>query len=236
MPTPLVVLLHGTRFNARSWAGYAELLDADVRAVDLPGHGVRAGEPWSTEAALAVIDETVADAAPGTPIVLVGHSLGGFVATAWAQRHPHSLTALVLVGATADPSRHRLLTRLYTGFAGLLPIIGPDRMSALANAVLRVMGLRGDAIPDATGYAVAPDAWHSVVSEAGCHQLRDVTCPVFLVTGHLDQLGVDLRAYAAACRDPHVVVVPMATHLLPFTHREHLAAVIRRATLDPDLR
>ncbi len=43
MPRPLVILLHGTRFNARSWDGYADLVDADLRAVDLPGHGVRAG-------------------------------------------------------------------------------------------------------------------------------------------------------------------------------------------------
>lgn len=229
MPRPLVILVHGTRFDARSWADYDELVDADLRAVDLPGHGVRAGQPWTTDAALAVVDEAVADAEPGTPIVLVGHSLGGFVATAWAQRHPAALAGLVLVGAMADPRRHRVLTRAYTDFARLLPVVGPQRMAVAANTVLRVMGLRGDMIPDATGYAVAPAAWHAIVSEAGAHQLPDVGCPVWLVAGGLDQLAIDTRWYARAARDARVVLVPGATHLLPFTHRRRLAAVISRA-------
>ena len=230
MPRPLVILLHGTRFNARSWDGYADLVDAELRAVDLPGHGVRAGQPWTTDAALAVIDTEVATAAPDTPIVLVGHSLGGFIATTWAQRHPDALAGLVLVGAMADPRRHRILTRAYTDFAKLLPVVGPQRMASIANTVLRVMGIRGDAIPDATGYAVAPDAWHSVVTEAGCHQLTDVTCPVWLVAGALDQLAIDTRRYARACQDPRIVVVRSATHLLPFTHRRQLAEVINEAS------
>lgn len=230
MPRPLVILLHGTRFNARAWAGYEDMLDADVRPIDLPGHGVRAGQPWSTEAALSVIDDEVATVEPGTPIVLVGHSLGGFIATAWAQRHPRELAGLVLVGAMADPRRHRILTRAYTDFARLLPLVGPDRMATLANLVLRAMGMRGDAIPDATGYAVVPDAWNSIVSQAGAHQLPEVACPVYLVTGHLDQLGIDTRVYARACQDPRVVVVPGATHLLPFTHRRQLARVIADAS------
>ncbi|MDO5535495.1 MAG: alpha/beta fold hydrolase [Propionibacteriaceae bacterium] len=227
---PLVILLHGTRFDARAWDGYADLLDADVRALDLPGHGVRAGQPWTTDAALAVIDDEVATVAPETPVVLVGHSLGGFVATAWAQRHPDALTGLVLVGAMADPSRHRILTRLYTDFARLLPVVGPQRMASVANTVLRAMGLPRNALPDATGYAVAPDAWGSVVTEAGCHQLTGVSSPVWLVAGALDQLAIDTRRYARACQDARVVVVRLATHLLPFTHRRQLADVIAEAS------
>ena len=130
-----------------------------------------------------------------------------------------------------DPRRHRVLTRAYTDFARLLPVVGPERMATLANAVLKVMGLRGDAIPDATGYAVAPDAWHSVVAEAGCHQLPAIECPVHLVTGHLDQLGIDTRHYARAARDARVHVIRGATHLLPFTHRRQLAAVIGEASV-----
>ena len=231
MRRPLVILLHGTRFNAKAWDGYTNLLDADLRPVDLPGHGLRAGRPWSSEAALAVIDEEVASAAPGTPIVLVGHSLGGYVATAWAGRHPDALAGLVLVGAMADPRRHPVLTRTYTGFARLLPLVGAERMASAANAVLRVLGLGRDALPDATGYAVMPEAWRAVVSEAGCHHLHEVRCPVWLVAGQFDQLGIDLRRYARACRDPHVVVVRGATHLLPFTHQPQLAEVVRAACL-----
>ena len=87
-----------------------------------------------------MIAAEVASAEPGTPIILVGHSLGGFVATTWAQRNPDALAGLVLVGAMADPRRHPLLTRLYTDFARLLPLVGPERMVVAANAVLRDRG------------------------------------------------------------------------------------------------
>ncbi len=61
MPRPLVILLHGTRFNARSWDGYADLVDADVRAVDLPGHGWPARTPspgWSSSARWPILGAT----------------------------------------------------------------------------------------------------------------------------------------------------------------------------------
>ena len=69
-----------------------------------------------------------------------------------------------------------------------------------------------------------------MVSEAGCHQLPDVSCPVWLVAGALDQLAIDTRRYARACQDPRIVVVRSATHLLPFTHKRQLSDVINAAS------
>lgn len=227
---PLLVLVHGTRFDTREWNGYAELIpEADLRTVDLPGHGTRAGRPYSTDAAVAIIEEAVGRAEPGRLVVLAGHSLGGYVSAAYAHRHPGDLAGLVLIGATADPSRHPRLTRLYTGFAGLLPRVGADRMSRFANGVMRRLGTSADDLPDATGYAVTPDAWAAVVAQARADQLTDVTCPIFLVAGQFDQLGIDLRTYARSCRDPRVRVIPRASHLAPLTHRDQVAAVLREA-------
>lgn len=227
---PLLVLVHGTRFDASQWEGYDHLVPgAQTLAVDLPGHGSRAGESYDTQAALAVVDAAVGSADEGQPVVLAGHSLGGYVATAYAERHPDALHALVLVGACADPSRHPVLRRLYTGFARVLPAVGAARMAGIANAVMRRLGAEPDDLPDATGYAVLPEAWAAVIAAAGVRQLEQLTCPVFLVAGQFDQLRIDTNAYAAICADPRVRIISRASHFAPITHRDAVAAVLREA-------
>ncbi|WP_245706769.1 alpha/beta fold hydrolase [Austwickia chelonae] len=227
---PLLILVHGTRFDARQWRGYDTLVpDAELLPIDLPGHGSRAGDPWDSAAALDVVDDAVRTAGPDRPIVLAGHSLGGYVATTYAHRHPDRLAALVLVGACADPSKHPRLVYLYTGFARLLPLIGADRMATVANAVMRRLGAQAQDVPDATGYAATPAAWAGVVAEARADQLAPVTCPVYLVAGQYDQLRIDLAAYARACRDGRTRVIPRASHLAPVTHRAQVAEVFREA-------
>lgn len=227
---PLLILLPGTRFDVREWTGYAELIPgAELQPLDLPGHGARVGQPYSTEAALACVAEAVTGAGTDRPVVLAGHSLGGYVAAAYAHRHPHRLAGLVLIGATADPSRHPALVHLYVGFARLLPVVGAERMASVANGVLRRLGLAEHEIPDHTGYAVTPQAWAAVVTEARADQLGEVSCPVYLVAGQFDQLRIDIGRYARACRDAHVRMIPRASHLAPLTHRAEVAAVLREA-------
>ena len=243
------MLVHGTRFDSREWEGYAERLpQCEVVAVDLPGHGTRAGEPFTLDSALDVIDHAVrmpAEVAattkphdpdqaqaieqpeePEQPVVLVGHSLGGYLAAEYAHRHPGRLAGLGLVGAAADPSRHRNLAYLYTGFAALLPVVGAERMARFANRVIRGLGVATDALPGADGYSVTQSAWAAVIEASGVHQICDLDCPVLVVSGQWDQLGIDARHYAAACPGAWVVTVPRATHLFPLTHAAELSAAL----------
>ncbi|WP_168583109.1 alpha/beta fold hydrolase [Gephyromycinifex aptenodytis] len=233
MTRPLLVLVHGTRFDSRAWDGYAELIpDADVVAVDLPGHGRLAGQDYTSEAAVQVVVDAVREHTAeneNRAVVLAGHSLGGYVIAEYACRYPHRLDALVLIGACADPARHPRLSSLYSGFAQLLPRVGAERMAGVANGVMRRMGMNEDAIPDATGYAVTPQAWASVLAEATPEHLRELTCPVFLVAGRFDQLGIDIRHYARVCADPRVRIIERASHLAPMTHVEQVAAIMREA-------
>lgn len=230
-PGPVrLVLVHGTRFSSAQWAGYAELIPgADVVAVDLPGDGVRVDEPFTWDAALAVVGDAVASAAPGVPVVIAGHSLGGYVAAGYAHEHPDALAGLVLVGASADPARHPALRRVYAGFAGLLPRVGAARMAGVTNRVMRRLGANADQLPGHEAYASVPDAWAAVMARCGVHQVAGLGCPVTIVNGQFDQMRVDANAYAAAS-GARVVTIPRATHLLPLTHRDELAAVLREVT------
>ncbi|ANS80345.1 putative hydrolase [Serinicoccus hydrothermalis] len=236
---PVLVLVHGTRMSRAQWEPYRALLpDVDLVTVDLPGHGARVGEAFTREAALATIDAAVAQARDlagdedGGGPVLAGHSLGGYLAMMWAAGHTGALRGLVLIGATADPRGP--LTGVYRGFARALPALGTDRTARVANALMRALGARGEhaaALPDGAAYAALPAAWDLVMSEVTPDLLRVVECPVVLVNGQLDQMRIHVRRFAAAARDAQVVTIPGASHLMPSTHPQQVAAVLREAVL-----
>lgn len=83
---PLLVLVHGITEDRRTWDPLLPALAADHRVlrVDLRGHGA------SPKAASYNVDELAADIEPlvDEPPLVVGHSLGGMVATAYAAQFP----------------------------------------------------------------------------------------------------------------------------------------------------
>jgi pimeloyl-ACP methyl ester carboxylesterase len=234
--TTRLVLVHGTRVSGAAWRlpAYREVLAGfDVVTPDLPGHGERLGERFTSEAAVAVISAAVEGGDPAEPVVLVGHSLGGYMAMAYAAQHPTRLAGLVLVGASAVPRGPGAAA--YRAFASLIPRLGAQRLARLSN---RAMARLTDAetartvLDEGESYAATADAWAAVMADGDPSLLREVTCPVLLVSGQWDQLRVHAKRFAAQCRDARVAVVPRATHLLPLSHPQVVASLLRDFALE----
>jgi pimeloyl-ACP methyl ester carboxylesterase len=234
--TTRLVLVHGTRVTGAAWRlpAYQEVLAGfDVVTPDLPGHGARLGERFTTEAATAVIGEAVEGGDPAEPVVLAGHSLGGYMAMAYAAKHPTRLAGLVLVGASAVPRGPGAAA--YRAFASLIPRLGAQRLARLSNRAMARLTDEQTAravLDEGESYAATADAWAAVMADGDPSLLREVTCPVLLVSGQWDQLRVHARQFAAQCRDARVVVVPRATHLLPLSHPQVVASLLRDFALE----
>lgn len=233
-PAVRLVLVHGTQLNAAQWHGYAALLGPDVEltAIDLPGHGTRMAEEFIWERALDAIDDAVAGAR-GKPVVLGGHSLGGYLAMAYAARHPDTLAALVPIGSSAIPRGPGATA--YRLFARWSVRKGQERMAGRMDRAFRRFMTDHDHVEAmrAGGYALAgtPAAWEGVMASVRPGLLAEVTCPIVLINGQFDQLRVDARAFArAARRSPSVriVTVARASHLLPMTHPDRTALELAR--------
>lgn len=106
-PSHVVVLVHGYGEHIGRYDHVAAALiheGAVVYGLDHMGHGKSDGP----RAILSDVDDVVADvdqlvdvadaAEPTIPLVMIGHSMGGLIATRYAQTHGDKLAALVLSG------------------------------------------------------------------------------------------------------------------------------------------
>ena len=102
-----LVLVHGFAASLHTWSEWIELLARDYRLVslDLPGHGLSRGFPLEEVGTLGFIGsiDTVADAVGLDDFTIVGSSMGGAAAWAYALEHPGRVEGLVLVGAAGWP-------------------------------------------------------------------------------------------------------------------------------------
>ncbi len=142
-PGPDLVLIHGLGNDAGVWAQSVPALLKDHRliVIDLPGHGgsAPAKGPLSISDEVAGLEALLA-AQPGgkTPPILVGNSLGGWVALLYSERHPERVSRMVLVdtgGLLYQPKvrflvRNRAEARIFTE-----AILGP-RIPPLPGFVL----------------------------------------------------------------------------------------------------
>lgn len=97
-PGTPVVAIHGITANHRSFSGLAAQLDAPVLALDLRGRGASRDLPGPYDLVQQARDVAEAMTALGIArAIVVGHSMGGFVAGRLAQARPELVAALVLV-------------------------------------------------------------------------------------------------------------------------------------------
>ena len=114
-----VLAVHGITGSSMSWPFLADALDHPVLAPDLRGRGRSNRLPGPVGMARHAEDcATVIEAVGCTPVVVVGHSMGGFVAMVLAATRPDLVRALVLVdGGLPFPPVDEAAT-----VAGLQPI------------------------------------------------------------------------------------------------------------------
>lgn len=100
-----VVLLHGYLESLEIWDDLTEILSRKYRvlAIDIPGHGISqtVGEIHTMDFIADVI-KGVLDKLAVDKCFMVGHSMGGYAAEAFAARYPERLLGLVLLHSTPN--------------------------------------------------------------------------------------------------------------------------------------
>jgi pimeloyl-ACP methyl ester carboxylesterase len=248
-----VVLVHGWLDHAGTWSEVARWLDAWCVAPDLRGHG-RSG--WCGPADTYHVAEYVADldalvTALGGRAHVVGHSLGGAVASLWAGARPERALSVTLVdGLGLADAADSAVTRMVEFLDGVSAARTPRPMADLDEAARRLcashtflteerareLAERGTRAEPGGGVAWAWDPRHRLRSptpyrsDTHARFLARITCPVVVVrperspfdSAHLAQL---MSALARA----DLVEVPGAGHMVPLEAPEAVAAAVSAA-------
>lgn len=227
------VLLRGLTRERAHWGGFAAQLAAGlpgarVVGLDLPGAGALRQQrcPLRVEAMVEACRLQLRAAGLAPPWHVLGLSLGGMVATAWAVAYPAELAGCVLVNTSLgcfSPPQHRLRIALWPALAQVLLAKGVLRAE---TAVLRLTSSQPERRRDVLAAWCETRRKRPVTRLNALRQglaaaryrgpLRAPGLPVLVASSAADRLvdpACSLRI-AAAWHADHVVH-PVAGHDLP---------------------
>ncbi len=236
-PKPAVVIVHGFGEHADRYNHVAQALAGAGRstfAFDLTGHGRSEGRRAVVESVsetVADIDRLVGEATSTSKPVLLGHSLGGAFAAAYATANQGRLSALVL----SSPALHlasspRWQALVVQGLAAVAPRAGVTRIDPAGLS-------HDDAV--VASFASDPLVWHgrfpartavelyraSRLAFAGAGELR---LPTLIVHGDADPIvpvRSSLQFFAAlGSEDKELQIFPGLFHE-PFNELNREAAI-----------
>ena len=120
-----LVLLHGFLQNLDVWSSYVLTYMHHMRVItiDLPGHGLTDtfSEVHSMDLMARVV-KTVLNEAGVEQCVMMGHSMGGYVALAFAEKYPYTLRGLGLINSHALPDSAEHRAHRFAGRRGGAPL------------------------------------------------------------------------------------------------------------------
>lgn len=225
-----VVFIHGFPFDSSMWEPQIPVvLAAGRRAVvpDLPGFGEsdvpEERSAYSVDRYADVVAALISDLGLGH-VVVVGLSMGGYIALALARRHPDVLAGLVLADTRADPDTpegRQTRTDNQTVVQekgdvmplvdGLLERVLSEAAPCHAEARLRLSGVM---------QATAPAGWIGALEAMKNRRdstdvLPTISVPTLVVVGESDALvPLDVaERMAAAIPGARLEVVPGAGHV-----------------------
>jgi pimeloyl-ACP methyl ester carboxylesterase len=228
---PSIVFVHGTRLSRTMWRAQMDDLRDTYRvvALDLPGHGRLADRPFTVAGAADEVADAIETAAGGHAVV-VGLSLGGYVAMDLAARRPELIRGLVLSGATTEPVG--ALATPYLALAWVMDRFNGPALEALNAWFFRTRFGPGIAEPIIAGgfwSAGGAQALRALVGERFRPRLAGYPGSTLILNGEWDVLfRLSAGSFARAARDARRVRLRGATHLANLDRPGAFSLAVRR--------
>jgi pimeloyl-ACP methyl ester carboxylesterase len=235
---PSLLFVHGFPLSRGAWVQQVAAFKPNHRVIapDLRGFG-------ETEATAGPVTMTrfaedlhaLMEHLKLGPVTLVGHSMGGYIALAFAAAYPEALQGLVLVSTKAGPdgsaaagTRRSLAERVrMEGTGPVIEAMGPKMlaagrmdpaMTAAVQEFMRPSNPTGT-IAALLGMAIRPDMQQ---------MLRMIQTPALVVSGTEDSLIPDSesRAMVWALPNCRLALIPGGGHLVAFECAEAFNKVL----------
>ncbi|MFN3737604.1 alpha/beta fold hydrolase [Hydrogenophaga sp.] len=225
---PVLLLVPGMLNDERVWAGVAQAL-ADVAQVRVARVTTQATIPAMAQDAWALL----ADLPPEAPVVLVGFSMGGYVAIEMLARPQRRLRAAALVATTARPEspqgqaqREKSIAALQGDFARTVQGIAQWGSHEPTPALLQAL----TAMMLDVGAETAVRQTRAIMAR-GDHReaLARLDLPVHVLCGAADRITPPALSQELAALIPHARFheIEKAGHMLPLEQPQPVAALLR---------
>jgi pimeloyl-ACP methyl ester carboxylesterase len=247
---PAILLIHGLPGTAEDFEDVTPLIGHRTIAIDRPGYGFSTGGYFPFDRQLQAVREVIEKLHLGHPI-LVGHSYGGAISLAYAERHPGEVRGLVLVDAAATCTHNSAFERAQARF---VQFVGLPVISQLADVTFSQLLRTASAAP-AESEAFSPNPVNqrhhqrvlainlkhgnleaysgevlaaNGVFESVDRDLGSIHIPAVVLQGAQDKLikpecGRRLAASIPAAR----LQMVQGGHMVPYTHPAAVAAAVR---------
>jgi pimeloyl-ACP methyl ester carboxylesterase len=236
-----VILVHGAWQGSWAWARFIPHLEAAglaAHAVDLPGNGVDGSDPADTTFEACLQHVYGVSCALGRPISLVGHSGGGLLITAFAERWPERVSRLVYVAGMMLPdgtSFEQLVTSIkgqYPEAVGIWPYLewSADRQVSCVPAEAAIAIFFQDySVDEATAVAskLTPQGEGGRAVTTAASDERYGQIPRLYIEALLDRSIILPVQRAMQARAPGALVISLRTgHVPQFSAPARLAEAI----------
>jgi 3-oxoadipate enol-lactonase len=230
-----VVFLHGYPLSGAIWQPVFELLDGSYRLIapDLRGHGSTQAPPGVYSMELIASDVTaLMDILGIEKAVMVGHSMGGYAAMAFARLYPARLAGLGLIATragadTPEVRSDRLGTAQEVLQKGVESVA--DSMPARLTAVPALIASVSELILQMEPQGIA-GALRGMAERADSMAiLKTLQVPAMVIAGDRDRIVPleEARQMAALIPDCRLVTVSGAGHLPMLENAEETAVAIK---------
>jgi pimeloyl-ACP methyl ester carboxylesterase len=231
-----VILLHGFPFNQMIWESFSDKLAGShlVYTIDLPGFGestILESPFWIDDVADKVLQWI--DKIGLSESIVIGHSLGGYIALALIKKAPHLFNAFCLFHSTAyadseekKQSRNKVLefvdTNGVTKFTSnfIAPLFFNQSHPAIPMVKKISMSASGEAVK---GYTIAMRDRTDRTDV-----LKNFSKPVLFIAGDKDQgIPIDsIHRQAALSLLAQTVVLPNVAHMGMFESENQCVEII----------
>ena len=226
-----IVLVHGAAWTRNMWIPQMEALSDEfcVLAIDLPGHGTLREQPFQLTTACQIIIDSLKQQTQERALI-VGLSLGGYVAMACAYDYPQNIAGLVLSGCCID----------YRGVIGFLSRLDSSLVTKLFSEQrltrMQEKSLRGQftesiiepQLKAGFSWKAMPQTYRELASHDFYTMLHTFTGPTLVVNGENDKLNRKGEAeLLKAAQDGQLQIVKQAHHLCNLEQPEAFTHLMR---------
>lgn len=229
---PTIVFVHGMRVTRRMWKPQMERLADAYRliALDLPGHGALSHIPFRLDIAADTIAKVIDREARNARALVVGISLGGYVAMEFGARYPEKAAGLVIASATVEPRGWHTLP--YHFFAAAMNELPERTLNWISRTFFQLVYPPEKAAPlIAPGFFMrgGSQGLREVFDKKFAPRLALYPGPVLLLNGALD-LGFRMheRKFLAAAQHGRLEIIPRAFHLVNIDQPDVFSNAVRR--------